>query len=217
MDSESSRLARLHLRSANVTLFQDMMVLKWHDDPPSPEGNGVVRLVAEQHLRNFSLWHVEDEARRRDMPDAYIAEQKRKIDRINQERQDYIERIDEAIIAAWPWVAENAELPMNTETPGSVVDRLSIASLKIFHMREEAERADAAEEHRRKCSGRLDVLRRQRADLAGAMDLLLDDLFERRKRLQVYRQFKMYNDPALNPAVYRHPTERPAVPAAGAS
>ncbi len=197
-------LARAQLRSSNVTLFHDMMVTKWHVETPVAGSGDILRVIEEQHLRNFLLWHTEDEARRRDVPDSFIAEQKRKIDRFNQERQDYIERIDETIIRSWPWVAENAALPMNTETPGSVIDRLSIASLKMFHMREETERTDATDEHRRKCMEKLEILRRQRGDLAAALDQLLDDLHDRRKRLQVYRQFKMYNDPTLNPAVYKN-------------
>lgn len=158
--------------------------------------------VAAQHLRNFRLWHIEDEARRTDVDDAYIAAQKRAIDRTNQERQDLIEKLDEAIIAAWPWVLEDASLPLNSETPGSVIDRLSIGALKIWHMREQTEREDASEEHRAKCRERLAVLCRQREDLAGSLARLLGDLRDRRLRLQVYRQFKMYNDPSLNPAVY---------------
>jgi hypothetical protein len=187
-----------------VTALHDHYVRAWHDGPQEilKSSSPVIDVVAEQHLRNFRLWHTEDEARRRDVDDSYIAEQKRKIDRFNQERQDLIEKIDEALIAANPRIAEESSAPMNTEMPGSVVDRLSIASLKIFHMREQTERTDVDEAHREKCRQKLSTLERQRRDLAGALELLLADLTAGRRRMQVYRQFKMYNDPNLNPAVY---------------
>ena len=93
-------------------------------------------------------------------------------------------------------------LPMNTETPGSVIDRLCIAALKIFHMEEELLRADASIEHKASCKTKLQRLNLQRGDLASSYDVLIEDLFNKRKKLVVYRQFKMYNDPALNPSVY---------------
>ena len=35
-----------------------------------------------------------------------------------------------------------------------------------------------------------------------ALDELLTDLAAGKKRLKIYRQFKMYNDPQLNPYLY---------------
>lgn len=197
------------LNAKTLVALQDRLVLDWHGAAATDDDaligtatNGFFGLVACQHLRNFRLWHVEDEARRLDAGDDHIAAQKRAIDHINQQRQDLIERLDEALIAAWPWVIEDPQLPMNSETPGSVIDRLSIAALKIYHMSEQVGRSDVAEAHRVKCRDRLAILNRQQLDLAGALDELFNDLRWRRKRLQVYRQFKMYNDPTLNPAVY---------------
>lgn len=193
------------LTSDEIIAFHDRSVNDWHGGEPVADEIGLLQIVAEEHLRNFKLWHVEDEARRRDVDDTYIAEQKRSIDRLNQERQDHIEKVDEEIIRAWPWVVVE-HMPMNTETPGSVIDRLSIAALKIYHMAQEVARTDVDEAHRDKCRGRFEILMRQRRDLAEAFDLLIDDLKNHRKRLQVYRQFKMYNDPATNPALYRKST-----------
>jgi hypothetical protein len=187
-----------------VTALHDRYVLAWHEGPQAvmEKAGSIYAIIAEQHLRNFRLWHTEDEARRRDVDDGYIAEQKRTIDRFNQERQDLIERIDEALIAANPRIAEESNAPMNTEMPGSVVDRLSIGALKIYHMKEQTERADVDEAHREKCREKLATLERQRRDLAVALELLLEELSVGRRRMHVYRQFKMYNDPNLNPAVY---------------
>jgi len=188
-------------KAPEIVALQDRLVAEWHQTNPVAAEIGIMGIVRDQHLRNFRLWHVEDEARRRDVDDAYIADCKRQIDKINQSRQDHIEKIDEALIAAIG--AGDEALPTNSETPGSIIDRLSIGALKIYHMNEEVVRADADDAHRQKCADKVLVLRRQRNDLAEAFDQLMVDLRDGRKRLNVYRQFKMYNDPTLNPAVYR--------------
>ncbi|RQW77473.1 MAG: DUF4254 domain-containing protein, partial [Geobacter sp.] len=92
---------------------------------------------------------------------------------------------------------------INSETPGSIVDRISILSLKIYHMAEDAGRTDINEEHRERSLLRLDLLKLQRHDLYGALLTLFDDYLAGRKRMKLYRQFKMYNDPSLNPELYR--------------
>jgi hypothetical protein len=194
--------------AAAIMALHDELVAAWHVRVPSPlapESVDWTGLVTQQHLRNFLLWHEEDEARRRDVGDAYIAEKKRAIDQFNQQRQDLIERLDEALIVRLPWVLENPALPLNSETPGSIIDRLSIASLKTFHMLKETRRTDVDETHRERCRERVRIIGEQRGDLAGAFDALIGDLAARRKRMRVYRQFKMYNDPNLNPALYGKP------------
>jgi hypothetical protein len=86
------------------------------------------------------------------------------------------------------------------ETVGSLVDKISIMELKIYHMAEQAERPDASEEFRGRCTDRLSVLRLQRDDLAAELGRLLGDIAAGRVVPKVYRQFKMYNDPQ-----YRQP------------
>jgi hypothetical protein len=100
-------------------------------------------------------------------------------------------------------VKNSADLELNSETPGSIIDRLSINALKIFHMDEEIQREDAAESHRIKCSGKLSVLQEQRQDLGQCLVKLLADLSTGKKRLKVYQQLKMYNDESLNPVLYQ--------------
>lgn len=186
-----------------VIRLHDRTVAEWHRSEIENDEEKIYRVVLDEHAANFQLWHAEDEARRTDVDESYIALQKRTIDKWNQRRNDLIEKIDEEIIGEWPWVIEDESLPINTETPGSVVDRLSISSLKIYHMDEELARTDVSEEHIETCRQKATRLRKQRTDLAHALDILLDELKSRKKRLQVYRQFKMYNDPNLNQAVYR--------------
>jgi hypothetical protein len=121
-----------------------------------------------------------------------------------------IERLDDALIerlaaeGVTPW--QGARL--NSETPGSVIDRLSILSLRLYHMQEQAQRADATKEHIAKVHARLEILHEQHNDLSSSLQELLNDLFAGRKRLKVYRQFKMYNDPTMNPYLYA--AKRPA-------
>jgi hypothetical protein len=175
---------------------------RWHgpaaaDAPPADE---VAALVRENHRRNFDLWHVEDEARRDDLGAEHVRRAKRAIDRLNQERNNFIERLDAALLARLP---ANPAAPPHTETPGMVLDRLSILALKVHHMREQAERADADAAHRERCAGRLAVLEGQRADLTAALAAFLAEIAAGTRGFKVYYQMKMYNDPALNPQLYR--------------
>ncbi|GAB3553014.1 hypothetical protein GCM10027343_39280 [Noviherbaspirillum agri] len=158
--------------------------------------------IEVNHRFNTLLWSEEDKARRTDVADSEIAACKRLIDRYNQRRNDAVESLDEAILATLadsPY-AEDARL--NSETAGSMIDRLSILSLKIHHMREQTYRMDAGEDHIRKCRDKLHRLMAQRADLSSCLQRLLDEARAGMAYFKVYRQFKMYNDPALNPYLY---------------
>jgi hypothetical protein len=186
--------------------------------PSGPEGcssedlrpdSAWLALVRRQHQANFALWHIEDEARAPNATDAELAEVKRRVDRTNQLRNDLVEELDRALLA-WlePQGLPRAAAPLNSESPGLMIDRLSILSLKIYHTREEATRADAPPEHAARNRERLAILHEQRADLAACLDVLWCETLVGTRRFKLYRQLKMYNDPSLNPAIYRH-----AVPA----
>ena len=183
-------------------------VVQWHVKAPEPdyvEASDFPNLVSMQHYVNFELWHQEDMARDPDAPDSKIAAVKRSIDVLNQRRNDMIEQMDQYLLDALQSknIKYTADAEMNSETPGSIIDRLSINALKIYHMDEEIQRLDVTDEHRKKCSGKLSVLQDQRNDLKKSLETLLADLSSGKKRLKVYQQMKMYNDENLNPVLYQ--------------
>jgi hypothetical protein len=187
---------------ARLLLLQARKTEEWHRSPFAPSETGLPALIEEEHHCNFELWHEEDKARRDDRGYQFVYEAKRSIDRWNQRRNDCIERID-------TWFAERSppfpeSTPMNSETPGMMIDRLSILALKEYHMAEEAEREGAPEAQRARCREKLAVIRRQRADLAAALAEMLTLMARGTRGFRVYYQFKMYNDPALNPELYRN-------------
>jgi len=128
---------------------------------------------------------------------------KRKIDKLNQDRTDLVERLDDFCLEAFRHVTPLPHAKLNSESPAWLLDRMSILELKIYHMQEQVNRADASPEHREKCKHRLSILLEQREDLSSAWDDLMTDYQEGRKKMKVYRQMKMYNDPSLNPALYQ--------------
>ena len=163
-------------------------------------------LVVRQHRANYDLWHIEDEARAPGATDAELAGVKRRVDTNNQLRNDLVEELDRILLA---WLEErglpNPAAPLNSESPGLIVDRLSILALKIYHTGEEVKRGDAPQGHAYRNRERLAILQEQRADLAGCLDALWRETLAGTRRIKLYRQLKMYNDPTLNPAVYRQP------------
>ncbi|MCD8290642.1 MAG: DUF4254 domain-containing protein [Prevotella sp.] len=147
-------------------------------------------------------WHLEDLIRDPNIDPAEALLLKRRIDRSNQERTDLVEQIDGYLFYKYKDVKVLPDARINTESPAWAVDRLSILALKIYHMKEQTERTDADAEHKQRCLQKLDILLQQQIDLCTAIDQLLDDIAEGRKYMKVYRQMKMYNDPATNPILY---------------
>jgi hypothetical protein len=186
-----------------IAEVQDEMTAALHASDGELEietgADGLMALAMAQHRANFELWHEEDKARAPEVTDAEIARVKRSIDGLNQRRNDLVEKMDAWLIER---LEQNAAEPLNSETPGLMIDRLSILALKIYHTREEIERTGATEAHRRRNQDRMALLVEQRDDLAGCLDALWAEVLEGTRRFKLYRQLKMYNDPELNPAVY---------------
>lgn len=195
-----------HLLDAQaIKALHDASTDAWHRQPSqTAEITDLAGAVRAQHQANFELWHLEDEARSPHVTDHEIAETKRSIDRINQRRNDIMERCDTLLLEALePHRLPAPQAPLHSETPGMILDRLSILALKIFHTREELQRPDALPEHIRKNRERLQLLEEQRSDLAACLDDLWAQILNGERSFKLYRQLKMYNDPSLNPAVYK--------------
>ena len=201
----SAKLPSAKLLVEQITALHRNTVIRWHAYELDNSYDGLLATVCQQHQFNFLLWHEEDIARSPDVGDRRIAEVKRAIDRYNQQRNDWIEKIDEQLIEAVAdaGIVANPDARLNTEAPGSAVDRLSILALRIFHLEEQASRTDSDAIHRDKALERLDRCHAQQADLSQSLIELLADVCSGRSRLKVYRQMKMYNDPTMNPYLYR--------------
>lgn len=148
-------------------------------------------------------WHFEDIIRDPEIDPVEALKLKRRIDKSNQDRTDMVEDIDTFFRERYKDVKVLDDATINTESPAWAVDRLSILALKIYHMQEQVERADASEEHKAKCQAKLNVLLEQQVDLSTAIDQLLADIAAGRKYMKVYRQMKMYNDADTNPVLYQ--------------
>ena len=177
------------------------------DDVDHPCENPYEKLTIEWYLYNkvwidTVQWHLEDLIRDPNIDPTEALALKRRIDKSNQDRTDIVEMIDGYFLMLFQRVEPQSNATLNTESPAWAIDRLSILQLKIYHMKAEVERTDVSEEHKAKCQAKLDVLLEQNADLCTAIDQLMECYKKGEKVMKVYKQMKMYNDPALNPVLY---------------
>jgi hypothetical protein len=197
------------LDARTIVSLDDATTEEWHRQPvlnPSHDvhATDLMSAVRAEHQANFELWHLEDEARSPYATDREIATVKRNIDRVNQRRNDLMELCDALLLEILsPCNLPASGAPLHSETPGMILDRLSILALKIYHTREQTMRDDTPSAHIRRNQERLEVLLEQRRDLAECLDQLWEQIIDGERRFKVYRQLKMYNDPALNPAIYK--------------
>ena len=200
---------------AAVTALHDTLLgtPEWPAREPQARDPALWLWIQTNHRFNCLLWAEEDLARRTQVVDAEIAANKRAIDRYNQSRNDATERVDELLLTELglvdpasartdaPVSTVGAGSRLNSETAGSMIDRLSILALKVHAMRAQTERRDVDQAHRSTSAAKLERLQQQRADLSACLDALLADCRAGRAHFKVYRQFKMYNDPRFNPAL----------------
>lgn len=192
---------------ANKVFDESIREYHSHDDInfscPNPyDKNSLEGILYEKNWVDDVQWHLEDIIRDPNIDPAQALELKRRIDRSNQVRTDMVEEIDSWFRDKFAGVTPDPDATFNTESPAWALDRLSILALKIWHMEEQTNRKEADPDHIMKCRAKLDVLLEQRSDLTTAIDELLDDIASGRKYMKVYRQMKMYNDPATNPVLY---------------
>lgn len=187
-----------------VLNLQKTKVEDWHSEFLITEEVLPFKFIEENHKWNFSLWHEEDIARIKDIDADRIVQAKRNIDSYNQARNNAMEKIDEWILNFLNFnKIISASGVIHSETPGMMIDRLSIMALKRYHMHQETVRADASEEHKTKCVEKVALLEEQIADLSNCLENIFSKLQLGYIRFKVYRQLKMYNDPSLNPELYK--------------
>lgn len=170
-------------------------------DNPYPNG-GFENLLYAKSWIDTVQWHLEDLIRIPSIDPKEGMLIKRRIDKSNQDRTDLVEKIDDFFLDQFKAVIVLPGTRINSETPAWLLDRMSILSLKIYHMREQTERKDAGADHVAKCRLKLNILWEQRSDMMTAFDEMMDDIGSGRRRFKVYRQLKMYNDASLNPMLY---------------
>lgn len=178
------------------------------DDVDAPINNPYQERTIEYllYLKNWIdtvQWHLEDIIRDPNIDPVNALAIKRRIDKSNQDRTDLVELIDSYFLDKYKDITVKKDAKINTESPAWAIDRLSILALKIYHMQQEVDRKDASEEHHRQCMEKLQILLEQRVDLSTAIEELLIDIENGQKYMKVYKQMKMYNDPSLNPVLYK--------------
>ncbi|HEY9221098.1 MAG TPA: DUF4254 domain-containing protein [Lutibacter sp.] len=198
------------MKAAQYNQLFDETIKKYHiiDEVDQPfvnpfDSKSFEHLLYRKNWIDTVQWHYEDIIRLPNIDPVEALVLKRKIDASNQDRTDMVEYIDSYFLEKFKNVTVKEGAKINSETPAWAIDRLSILALKIYHMREEATRETASEEHRAKCQEKLNVLLEQRVDLSTAIDDLLHDFATGEKYVKVYKQMKMYNDADTNPMLYK--------------
>jgi len=202
------------MTSKAISIFKqsiyDYHQFDWVDHPlqnPYSE-RSIEALLYHKNWIDAVQWHLEDIIRDPKIEPLVALKIKRRIDVSNQERTDMVEYLDSYFLDLYKEVKTDANTPLNTETPAWAFDRLSILELKIYHMEQEVKRTDVTQEHIQKCQEKLDVLLQQEIDLSVAIEQLLNDIASGRKKMKVYKQMKMYNDPNLNPVLYNNENKK---------
>lgn len=213
MTQHSSSTVPLHSRQVLALHDQLLADPAWPQQRQPQSEEPIWLWIQTNHHNNCALWQEEDLARRTQVSDSDITKNKRAIDRFNQQRNDATERVDEILLIALGLVdpsSASSDRPvslasksarLHSETAGSMIDRLSIMSLKIHAMQAQTQRQDVDAAHRELSLGKLQRLQEQRSDLASCLDHLLQECLAGTAYFKVYRQFKMYNDARFNPAL----------------
>lgn len=180
-----------------IVPLQTQLTQEWHRFlPQGIAGTSLNALVERHHLGQFNQWHEEDLTRNTEQPFEVIAKAKWRIDRLNQERHNLVEAMDEFIAENLSRYSLDENMAHNSETPGSIIDRLSILCLKEYHMREQSQRIDADDSHRARCATKLARIVKQKTHLDRCLGELIYEVESGKRTYSLNYQFKMYNDPA---------------------
>lgn len=190
----------LELTQQIITLHQEK-INAWKATGVHLNQGDLLKLVEENHAFNYQLWHAEDRARREDMGFEYVYHAKREIDAHNQQRNNRMEQIDTWFYQTLKPATAN-QCPVHSETPGMMIDRLSILALKAYHMELQTLREEVDSAHREACQAKLHIILAQRQQLQACLTELLEEAENQTRTFRVYHQFKMYNDPNMNPELY---------------
>ncbi len=183
-----------------VALQQDS-IIRWKADGLSFKKGDFLGLVEKNHSCNYQLWHTEDKARRDDMGFEFVYKAKREIDHFNQQRNNFMEAMDEWLFATLQ-PTQSPNCSVHSETPAMMIDRLSIMALKAYHMHLQTTRSDVNEIHRQACQRKWQIITAQQGQLQSCLQQLINEVRAKTRTFRVYHQFKMYNDPTLNPELY---------------
>ncbi|MDI1351915.1 MAG: DUF4254 domain-containing protein [bacterium] len=186
---------------AKITTLQQENIIRWKSSQVAISQSDFYLLVEENHAFNYQLWHAEDRARREDMGAEFVYQAKREIDHCNQQRNNRMEAMDEWLFN-YLNPSQGDTCPVHSESPGMIIDRLSILALKSYHMEEQTLREDVSDEHKQNCLKKLHIIGQQLKQLTECLELLLEEIAAKTRTFRVYHQFKMYNDPSLNPQLY---------------
>lgn len=186
--------------------LQAESIVTWKKKGVSLTQKDFLALVEENHAFNFQLWNAEDRARRDDQGFEFVYRAKREIDHFNQQRNNFMEKMD-----LWLYdqlkPAPYTNCPVHSETPGMMIDRLSILALKAYHMEAQTQRKDVDNAHTQSCQNKLKTISEQKLQLLSCLTELLNEAATGQRTFRMYHQFKMYNDPKLNPELYSHRTQ----------
>ncbi len=187
--------------TAEIASLQRECIINWKKTDVKLQQKDFLKIVEENHAFNYQLWHAEDRARRDDLGFEFVYHAKREIDYCNQQRNNRMEAMDEWLFRQLQ-PASHVECPVHSETPGMMIDRLSIMALKAYHMALQIERPDVDAIHKKTCLNKLRTIEEQQMQLQDCLHQLLQDSNNKTRTFRVYHQFKMYNDPTLNPELY---------------
>ncbi|ASQ44672.1 DUF4254 domain-containing protein [Legionella clemsonensis] len=190
------------LQVSEIAKLHEESIVQWKTNGVLLKETNFMGLVEENHAFNYRLWHAEDRARRDDMGFEFVYHAKREIDDCNQQRNNRMEAMDEWLYTQLQ-PAQPAECPVHSETPGMMIDRLSILALKSYHMALQTHREEVDEIHRQNCQRKWQTIQEQQNQLLICLDELVRQVMQRQRTFRIYHQFKMYNDPKLNPELYQ--------------